>query len=579
MPVTASEVESVLIVDIGSVNTRAVLFDIAGNSYRMLAAGCAPSTHLAPIKDAQEGVAAAIHQIEEVTNRNLLDTNHHLITPSSFVGSGVDRLALSSSAGADVRIITIGLLEELSLASVEKLAGGIYSRIVEKFTLDDDRKPEDRLNVFIQSEPDLVIIAGGSNRGAGRAVLRMVEQLRLAVQASQPEKRPSILYAGNEALAERVKETLEKFATVYIAPNIRPFAGEEDTGPAEETLSQVMNSIRSKNMIGFAQLEKVSGLPILPTASAEGRMVRFQSLQVDPNRTVLGVNVGAAASHLITSNNGQIDIRVFRGLGVGQAAAETYTRVGLETILRWLSLDLPQDFIRDYLWQKSLFPAGIPMDIETLALEQAAARAVLIEMKRTARNSQMHVGAEFEPILASGAVIAQAPFPQQTLLMLLDGIQPGGLTTVLTDRFGILASLGASAAISPALVVQVLESGALSNLGTVVSPLFHARDGEVVLKIKMVEENSAEREFEVHQGDIVRLPLAFGKTAKIQLKPQKKMLVSPDRTRPSTGFKVVGGELGVIIDTRGRPIKLPADPVLRREKNARWVESLKEFIQ
>ncbi|HEX7555988.1 MAG TPA: glutamate mutase L, partial [Leptolinea sp.] len=286
--------ESVIAVDIGSVNTRAILFDIAGNAYRMLAAGSSPSTHLAPIRDAQEGVSAAIHQLEEITGRNLLDANHHLITPASFVGSGVDYLALSSSAGADIRIVAIGLLEEFSLANIEKLAGGTYARVVERFTLSDKRKPEDRLNAFIQSEPGLVLMAGGTNRGAGRAVLRLVDQLRLGLQASQPEKRPPVIFAGNEALADRIKETLEKLTTVFIAPNVLPFASTEDTGAAEETLSQVVNKIRENQLAGFADLEKASGVPILPSASAEARIVRFQSLLQNPTRTVLSVNVGSA---------------------------------------------------------------------------------------------------------------------------------------------------------------------------------------------------------------------------------------------------------------------------------------------
>jgi hypothetical protein len=578
MTLPANEFESILAVDIGSVNTRAVLFDVAGITYRMLAAGSSPSTHLAPIKDAQEGVAAAVHQLEEITGRNLLDAERRLITPSSFVGSGVDRLVLTSSAGSDVRIVAIGLLEELSLASVEKLAGGVYSRIVERYTLNDDRKPEDQLNAFIQSEPDMVIMAGGTNRGAGRAVLRMVEQLRLELQACQPEKRPSVIFAGNEALADRVKETLEKFSTVQIAPNIRPFASNEDIVPAEEIVSQAASKIRSQNLIGFTELEKISGTPIIPTASAEARMVRFQSLKTEPSRTVLGVNVGSAASHLSASSNGKMDNSIFRGLGVGQAAAETLNRVGLDAILRWLPVDISGSNVRDYLWQKSLFPAGIPMDVETLAIEQAVARAILSEMKRVCRNSQFHVMSEFEPILASGAVISQAPTPQQTLLILLDGIQPGGIATILSDRFGVLASLGASAMINPEMVIQVLESGVITNLGSVISPIFKAKDGEVVLKIRLTEENASEQEYEFCQGEIARLPLGMGKTAKIQLKPQKNMEAFPGFNRFSSGFKVIGGELGVIVDTRGRPVRIPSDPVLRCERNTKWINSLQEYL-
>jgi hypothetical protein len=574
MASTSGEIESVLAVDIGSVNTRAVLFDLVGITYRMLAAGSAPSTHLAPIRDAQEGVWEAVHQLEEITGRNLLDTNHRLVIPASTAGSGVDHLMLSSSAGADIRIAAIGLLDEFSLANIEKLAGGMYTRIVERFTLNDSRKPEERLNAFIQSNPDLVLMAGGTNRGATRAVLRLTDQLRLGLQACQPEKRPLVLYAGNEVLKERVKETLENLTTVFLAPNIFPFASANDTGPAEETLIQVLNTIRSNQMKGFGDLERISGLPVLPSSSSEARIIRFQSLQQDSTRTVIGVNVGSAASHFITACAGETRTVVHRGLGVGQAAQETLARVGIESILHWLSLDIPQSVVRDYLWQKSLFPAGLPMDAETLDIEQAAARAILSEMKRSYFGINNASLQGFEPLLAGGAVIAQAPSLQQSLLMVLDGLQPSGITTVLCDRFSLLSALGASTAVNPALVVQVLETGVLNNLGTVISPIIRARTGEIVMRIRLQEEDVPERTFEIRKGEIVRLPLGLNKTAKLLIKSLKHMESFPG----ARNLKVVGGELGVIIDTRGRPIHHPSDPGVRRENNLKWNKSLQECL-
>ncbi len=570
----SEEIESVLAVDIGSVNTRVVLFDLVGKSYRMLAAGTAPSTYLAPIRDAQEGVSAAIHQLEEIIGRNLLDANHHLIIPASVSGSGVDHLVLSSSAGSDIRITAVGLLNEYSLANIEELANGSYARIVERFTLNDMRKPEDRLNAFIHSDPDLVLMAGGTDHGASRAVLRLIEQLRLGLQACQPEKRAIILYAGNEVLKERIKESLERLTTVFLAPNVFPAAGTQDIGPAEETLTQVMNEIRSSRFVGFSDLERKSGSPILPSAGSEGRIIRFQSLQQDASRTVLGINVGSAASHFINASAGDIKTAVYRGLGVGQAAAETLSRVGIDAITRWLSMDIPQSSVKDYLWQKSLFPAAIPMNVETLDIEQAAARAILAEMKRHYYGIQAAVLQGFEPILISGAVIAQAPSLQQSLLMVLDGLQPAGVTTILCDRFGVLSALGTSAAINPAMVVQVLDTGVLTNLGTVISPIIKARSGDIVLRVRLLEEDGPEKQFEIRKGEIVRLPLALNKTAKLIIKPLKRMEALPG----GRNLKVIGGELGVIVDMRGRPVPSPSDPELRRENNLQWNKSLQECL-
>ena len=78
MPVSLIEGDSLLAVDIGAATTRAVLFDIVEGQYRFLSAGQAPSTAQAPYKDVSEGVRSAIHQVESVTGRRLLDGNAQL---------------------------------------------------------------------------------------------------------------------------------------------------------------------------------------------------------------------------------------------------------------------------------------------------------------------------------------------------------------------------------------------------------------------------------------------------------------------------------------------------------------------
>jgi hypothetical protein len=566
--------DSILSIDIGSVNTRAILFDVVGTGYRMLAAGSAPSTYQAPLRDALEGVSAAIQNLEQITGRVILDSSHSLIIPTSETGDGTDHIMVTSSAGIDVRIVTMGLLEEYSMACVESLAEGTYSQVVDRFSLNDPRKPEDRLNDFIQASPDLVILAGGTNRGASRSVLKMAEQLHLWLQACQKEKRPSVLFAGNDVLKDRVHETLSSLTKVLSAPNVMPYSETEDTGSAEESLTNVLNSIRASRMAGFADLEKASGSIIMPTAGAEARIIRFESLQQDPELNVLGVNVGSSASHFISSVDGEVHTSVYRGLGAGHAAAETLKTLGLDAITRWISLDIPENLVRDYLWQKSLFPAGLPMDNETLEIEQAMARAILFEMKRRYSGMSNNLLPFSEPILVSGAVIAQAPALQQSLLMILDGLQPVGVTTILCDRFGMLPALGATASINPSLVVQVLESGVLTNLGTVISPLVNARAGEPALRVRLLEEDAPEKQYEICKGDIVRLPLAVNKPAKLVIKPLKHMDPFPG----SKNLRVVGGELGVMIDLRGRPLNVSSDPETRRKNSLNWQKSLKECL-
>ena len=92
----------------------------------------------------------------------------------------------------------------------------------------------------------------------------------------------------------------------------------------------------------------------------------------------------------------------------------------------------------------------------------------------------------FEPILAAGSVITRAPTLGQGLLILLDAIQPVGITTVILDQNNLLPALGAAASHNSILPIQVLESGAFLGLATVVAPYVNARSGTPVLHARLV---------------------------------------------------------------------------------------------
>ena len=101
----------------------------------------------------------------------------------------------------------------------------------------------------------------------------------------------------------------------------------------------------------------------------------------------------------------------------------------LSQIIRWLSVEIPEADVQDYLWQKTLYPGSVPASVETLAIEQAVAREIL----RTTHYQHSQAYAlpvnNYEPILASGLAITQLS-PAQSLLMLLDGLQPWGVATL-----------------------------------------------------------------------------------------------------------------------------------------------------
>jgi len=181
MPTSLVQNESILAIDVGASVTRAVFFDVVEGQYRFVAAGQAPSTAEVPFRNIRIGVREAIKNLEGILGATLLaPQDGNLIAPSQPDGSGVDAVVATMSAGPAVKTVVVGLLSDVSLQSARRLAETTYSRVVEKLELSDHRKPDQQMDGIVRSRPDLVILTGGTNGGASRSILKMLEAVGLA---------------------------------------------------------------------------------------------------------------------------------------------------------------------------------------------------------------------------------------------------------------------------------------------------------------------------------------------------------------------------------------------------------------
>ena len=565
------DAESLLAIDIGAVNTRALLFDIVEGQYHFLAAGSSPSTQAAPFFDASEGVHIAISRLEEITGRPLLSPEHRILIPTQADGSGVDRMAITLSTGPDLKMVTMGLLSDVSLESAQRLAATTYGQVVEKLGLNDQRPPDIQLDALLASHPDLIILAGGTDHGASRSVAKLVEMVQLICRTLPAGQRPKVLYCGNQSLAKRIQEILGKLTEVQVAPNIRPSIDVEDLSPAALTLSKMVASLRGNQMPGVSTLGAISSVPVLPNASALGRIIRFFS-SLDPAKGVLGVDLGASSTTLAAASAGKLSLNVSNPLGMGRGLSSLLEQSKLSDITRWLTVDISDEEVRDYLWQKTLYPGSIPMTTTALAIEEAAARQILRIAATQMLERYPNLNMAFEPIFAGGSLISHGPTPLHSLMLLLDGLQPTGVTALFQDQHGLMAALGSIAPSNTVLPVQILESGAFLNLASVICPVSDARPGTVIMRLRLEFEDGVEKQLEIRQGSLVALPVRHGQEVKVFMKEALRgVQVDP---RFGRGFKIRGGVCGAIIDARGRPIQLPSDPVKRRETLLGWTQAV-----
>ena len=582
MPTSLVAAESMLVVDVGSVTTRAMLFDVVDGQYRFLASGSAPSTAGAPYHNVSEGVRSALDRLQSITGRVLIGHDEQLIIPSSGEGTGVDTFAATISAGPPIKVVAVGLLEDVSLESARRLAMTTYSTIVQTINLNDRRKPEARIDTILRLRPNLIVAAGGTEDGASQSVLKLLESVGLACYLLPEEQRPEIIFAGNHALRDEIQALLGGVANVHYAPNIRPTLEMEQLEAAQSEIARITTRIRANQIPGVEDLNGWAGGGLLPTATAFGRIIRFLSKLHVSNKGVFGIDVGSSATSVAAAFSGSLYLSVYPQLGLGHGLAGVIEHIPYKDIAQWLTFEISEDNLREYLLNKKLHPATLPATPEDMELEQAITRCVMqAAVKNIVSGFPSAIAVpgvgllpSVEPIFATGGVLSGAPSQAHAAMMLLDGLQPTGASTLILDKSHLAPALGAAAALNPLLVVQVLSSNAFTYLGTVISPVGNARIGTPILRLKMIYDNEQELTREIKQGELEVLPLPPGQSARIQLYPLHRYDIGMGAPGRGGGLRVAGGALGVVIDARGRPLTLPGDAGKRRELLKKWLWTL-----
>jgi hypothetical protein len=574
------DADTLLAVDVGSVNTRANLFDVVDGRYRLVATGRAPTTAGAPLFDIGEGVRLALDKVQRITGRRFIDESEALIMPVTNEGVGVDMFVATTTTGPKVRTVLVGLMPGVSMESIKRVAASSYLDVIAEISLMDRRREEEQIDVILSARPDLFLVAGGTDGGASDSVLRLVETVGVATKLMPMGEKPRVVYAGNQQLGALVQDLLGDQHTVALTSNVRPSIEHEDLAPARLRLNEVIDEVRAARVSGFDELHKWSGGHLMLSAEAFGRVVRYLSQIYSPDKGVLGIDLGSSQTTIAAAFDGALHVSVQSDIGMGTSSTGVLDHGGVAEIMHWLPMEMPESSVRDYIHNKALYPGTIATMVEELHLEYAIARQAIRSALSTAMRGwpsgkSAHTSwlmPALEPIIASGAVLARAPHPGYAALVLLDAVQPTGISTLVLDPHNLTPSLGVASGVLPIISVQVLESGSYVSLGTVVAPIGRSRIGRRIMRLRLEREGTGEDiSGEVRMGQLVVLPLALGEQARLTLRPERAIDVGFGGPGRAGTLRVAGGAVGLIIDARGRPIILPKDPERQRELNQKWL--------
>ncbi|MGD8793360.1 MAG: glutamate mutase L [Anaerolineae bacterium] len=577
-------VESILALDCGSTTTQALFLDQVGNGYRLVARTQVASTVEPPWNDVMASVRQAVGQISAITGWPLLDERGHLISPS-HQGGGVDAVVAVTSASEPLRVLLAGVMRDVSLLSARRALMTSYTLIEGAISLDrrdsgqhatnDDF--EGQLEVIRDLAPDAMVLVGGVDGGASRPVLQSAEAMALACSTMDQGEAPPIIYAGNSELRSQVAEIIGGDAQLRAVDNVRPSLQLENLGPLQAEIEELYRNRKMERLPGVGTLATWTPVQILPTAKALSYSIQYLARLDGIN--VLGVDVGGASATMAAVVEDSLELAVRSDLGMSYNAARLLDLVPPELIIRWLPFEFEAQELKNLLYNKSVRYRTLPQTRQELLLEQAMAREILRLTLQDVRPRWTQGASipypdlmpKFHVIVGGGGVIANAPQYGQAALILLDALQPVGVSGLALDRFRVLAPLGAAAMVNPAVSALVMDKDALLNLGTVVAPVGTAREGDIALTFKIQYEDGRTLEVEVPYGSLEVIPLPAGQTADLELRPTRRFDVGLGTKGLAGTTKVEGGVIGIIIDARGRPLPIEDDPEAQREKMQRWL--------
>jgi hypothetical protein len=532
--------------------------------------------------DTTVGVKGAIRQIERLVGRKLLVEAEILFKRHNRAGDGVDTFVVASSAGEPLRVALAGLTHGLSLASAQRAVAGTYALTTGVLALDEgsaSRDPDARMKALRQARPDVIFITGGTDGGAVRPVMNIVQLVALYNQILEPEERPLTFYAGNADLVDDVAALFATAGDLRVVANVHPSPDLENLRPAQSELERIYRNRSLTRVPGYETLSNWASRPIIPTTRSFGQLIRYIGDRYQLK--AVGIDLGSASTSLAARVGDLFSLTTRADLGVGLNVGRAMEQIPPKRITRWLPFEITPGDAQDVLLNKSLYPASVPQTREGLLLEYALAREVMRLAVAQARPGWLRGGRhrladspQWDLMIGAGRTISQAPHPGHAALLLVDALEPVGVSQIAIDATGIAATLGAIAVAQPLAAVEVVEHDAFLNLGTVVAPLGTAHPGEVALRVKVRYKNGQEVEQEVSYGSISVIPLAPGERAMLELHPTRRFDMGLGEPGLGVTAEAEGGILGLVIDARGRPLELPSDEGNCRTSVQEWLTSL-----
>ncbi len=598
---------SLLVADCGTVFTKVSLFGLVEGQYRLMARGEAPTTLLPPQSDITHGIIEAIGIIEQVTGRQFLSQGQ-LVTPEEENGDGVDAFITTISAGGPIQLVVLGAVNSTLKALAEQAVSGLYAETHSlpspSFVAATTTTPiaaglagqpqsvtgwtperlalewEQQLGHMREIQPHAALIVGMADGPAGPVPLQEACQLLTNFAKEREEHRSNldenstqraVLYAGAPQYIDAVRRMLYGVADVTRVDSL---VSQAQLGSISVAVGALHERSVLQRIPGYNRVQAWSSAEPVATATSLSSLVRFLAQHYAMNVTAIDVG-GATTTVMLAGEQGEFVPNVNAGIGVASGMGAVLQQAGVQRITRWLPFSLSEEDLRQFVLGQVAHPYVLPMSTRDLQITHAIAReAMILTVDRAKRSTTNWPDADL--ILATGGVLAHAPTYGQVALMLLDALQPRGVTSLVLDKTMLISQLGAVATVAPITAVQVNENDAVTHrLGTCVVPFGQLQQGQVAVTVGVEYTNGRQHKVDVVTGSIEVIPLRPNEQALLTLFPAPGVDVGlGPGERARAAEEIDGGLVGLIIDARGRPFTIPVEEAERQARIMQWMQAI-----
>jgi uncharacterized protein (TIGR01319 family) len=265
-----------LLIDIGSTFTKATAVDIEAPA--LLATAKSPTT----VKD-------------DVT----IGLQKALAMLSEQIGSveGCEVIACSSAAGG-LRMVSIGLVQELSSEAAKRAALGAGAKIIGHYSHQLTRR---EIKQIEESLPDLILLAGGTDGGNEDVIVHNAGLLAAS------NIRAAIVVAGNKSSYDRIEDVFEGSPKVVrYVDNVMPEIGRLEVQPCREAIREVFME-RIVKAKGLSKAKELVDHVIMPTPAAvlNGAVTLANGAEGEPGLgELIVVDVGGATTDIYSIAKG-----------------------------------------------------------------------------------------------------------------------------------------------------------------------------------------------------------------------------------------------------------------------------------